>query len=258
MGTEKKTKINQLLSSHPSGIVLLSKWLSSQGYNLNLQKRYRNGNWLVSIGTGAMIRSGDKVGYEGAIYALQEQSNLQIHLGGRTALSMLGKAHYLELSATMVTLFGSGDEKLPAWFLKHDWGVKINYHSTSFLPSSIGLSNMELKTFTIKIASAARAIMECLFLTPKNQDLLECYQLMEGLNNLRPKLVQKLLEQCTSIKVKRLFLYLAEKARHNWIEYLDLEKIDLGSGKRSIVKNGIYIPKYQITVPKALDTHGKF
>ena len=258
MGTEKKTKINQLLSSHPPGIVLLSKWLSSQGYNLNLQKRYRNGNWLVSIGTGAMIRSGDKVGYEGAIYALQEQSNLQIHLGGRTALSMLGKAHYLELSATMVTLFGSGEEKLPAWFLKHDWGVKINYHSTSFLPSSIGLSNMEFKTFTIKIASAARAIMECLFLTPKNQDLLECYQLMEGLNNLRPKLVQKLLEQCSSIRVKRLFLYLAEKARHNWIEYLDLEKIDLGSGKRSIVKNGIYIPKYQITVPKALDTHGKF
>ena len=95
--------------------------------------------------------------------------------------------------------------------------------------------------------------MECLYLAPNTQPLLEVYELMDGLNNLRPTSVQQLLEACTSIKVKRLFLYLAEKAGHQWLSYLDLERIDLGSGKRAIVKGGSYVPKYQITVPKKLE-----
>ncbi len=77
------------------------------------------------------------------------------------------------------------------------------------------------------------------------------------LNNLRPASVQSLLEACTSVKVKRLFLYLADKAGHDWHNYLKLEKVDLGSGKRSIVKDGVYVSQYQITVPKELEAdHG--
>ena len=97
--------------------------------------------------------------------------------------------------------------------------------------------------------------MECLYLVPKSQPLTEVFELMEGLNNLRPALVQSLLEACRSVKVKRLFLYLADKAGHDWFNCLDLKKIDLGSGKRSIVKDGVYVSKYQITVPKELEAH---
>jgi hypothetical protein len=77
---------------------------------------------------------------------------------------------------------------------------------------------------------------------------------MEGLNNLRPRSVQALLEECTSVKVKRLFLYLAEKAGHEWFDFINLDNIDLGSGKRAIVDGGVYVSKYQITVPKELDS----
>jgi hypothetical protein len=80
---------------------------------------------------------------------------------------------------------------------------------------------------------------------------------MEGLNNLSPNQLQPLLEKCQSVKVKRLFMYLAEKAGHEWFKYLDLNKIDLGKGKRSIVKNGVYVSKYKITVPKELEEHDK-
>ena len=99
--------------------------------------------------------------------------------------------------------------------------------------------------------------MECLYLTPQKQDLMECYELMESLNNLNPKQLQLLLEKCKSVKVKRLFMYLSEKAGHEWFRYLDLNKIDLGKGKRSIVKNGVYVSKYKITVPKELEKHDK-
>ena len=257
MNTDNRSKINQLLDSQPQGVVLLAAWLSKQGYSLDLLKVYRKSKWLKSIGTGAMIRHNDYVTYEGAIYALQKQAGLNIHIGGKSALSLLGKSHYLNLSDKKITLFGDKDAKLPVWFKKHNWKVQMDYHASSFLPASLGLQTLEFKTFSMDISGAARAMLECLYLVPKEQQLFECFELMEGLNNLHPKIVQELLEQCNSIKVKRLFLYLAEKTGHQWVDYIKLDTINLGSGKRSIVKNGVYVSKYQITVPKELEALGK-
>lgn len=257
MSTGNESKINQLLQSQPPGVVLLSSWLAEQGYSLDLQKRYRKSNWLESIGSGAMKRKGDKVALTGALYALQFQKGLNIHLGAKSAFSYLGKAQYLELSIQKVTLFGDRYERLPTWFSEYSWDVEVCYHSSSFLPRELGLTKIDQPTFQLNISGAARAMLECLYLVPDEQTLVECYEIMESLNNLRPDLVQKLLEQCTSVKVKRLFLYLAEKANHAWFSYLKVDKIDLGSGKRSLVKNGTYISKYRITVPKEVETYGK-
>ncbi|MFX9722040.1 AbiEi antitoxin N-terminal domain-containing protein, partial [Acinetobacter baumannii] len=79
MSTEVGSKINKLVNSQPQGIVMLSSWLVSQGYSYDLQQRYKKSNWLYPVGIGAVIRTNDKVGYEGAIYALQRQGNLSIH-----------------------------------------------------------------------------------------------------------------------------------------------------------------------------------
>ena len=255
MSTILSSKINRLLSYNPSGIVLLSSWLNEQGYSLDLQKRYRKSGWLKSIGHGAMIRTGDKVAYEGALYALQTQREMSTHIAGKSALSLLGKSHYLEVAQKKVILFGDLDESLPKWFVNHSWGVDIDYYQSSFLPPDLGLTTLDLNTFAVNISGAARALMECLYLAPQKQELLECYQLMENLNNLRPLEVQKLLGACKSVKVNRLFLYMAEKAKHEWLEYLDLDEVNLGKGKRSIVSNGIYIPEYQMTVPKQLEEY---
>lgn len=255
MSNVKKTKLNSLLSSQPSGTVLVSSWLAKQGYSLDLQKQYRKSQWFESIGTGALVRHGDQVDYLGGVYALQTQIGLWVHPAGKTALSMLGKSHYLELAAKKVQLFGGVDDALPLWFKKHDWGVALDCRLSSFLPPELGLIEFEYKNFKVKISSPARAVMECLYLAPKAQPLLEVFELMEGLNNLRPASVQKLLENCKSVKVKRLFLYLADKAGHDWLEYLKTDKVDLGSGKRAIVDGGVYIPKYQITVPRELEKH---
>lgn len=253
MSTENSTKINLLLSSQPSGIVLQSFWLKEQGYSQELQKRYRKSGWLEPIGSGAMKRSNDPVTYEGAIYALQRQSGMTVHPGGKTALSLLGLSHYLEFSPQSVIVFGGKAEQLPLWFKKYGWETKVNYYKTSFLPPDIGLTEKELKYFSIKISNAPRALMECLYLVPDEQDLVECFHFMESMNNVRPAIVQELLEKCESIKVNRLFLYLAEKVGHDWFTRLDLEKIDLGKGKRSVIKNGVYNSKYQITVSKELE-----
>jgi len=252
MSTKSDSKINHLLTTIPKGVVLLSSWLVEQGYSRELQKRYKASRWFDSIGAGALIRSGDAVDYLGGVYALQQQACSSIHPAGRTALSLLGKSHYLEFEPSQVTLFGLANEKLPAWFVKRDWGVEINYLASAFLPAGLGIITVELKNFSVSVSGAARALMECLYLAPEKQTLLEAYELMEGLNNLRPDQVQPLLEQCRSVKVKRLFLYLAEKAGHDWFNYLDRNTIDVGKGKRSFATHGVYIAKYQMTVPATL------
>jgi len=253
MSTEKESKLNHLLSTQPLGVVLSSAWLADQGYSLDLQKRYKKSQWFESIGTGALIRHGDQVDYLGGVYALQSQLGLSVHPAAKTALSIQGKAQYLELAPKSVQLFGGNDDNLPLWFKKRDWGVSVDCKLTSFLPPELGLIETNYKSFKIKISSPARAVMECLYLAPKSQSLMEVLELMEGLNNLRPASVQELLEACTSVKVKRLFLYLADRAGHEWLNYLKLDAVDLGAGKRAIVSDGVYVPKYQITVPKELE-----
>lgn len=253
MSTESISKINQLLATQPKGIVLQSAWLREQGYSLDLQKRYKKSKWLESIGSGAMKRLNDPITYEGGLYALQKQSGMTIHPGGKTSLDMQGLAHYLSFGQPEITIFGSKTERLPLWFKKYDWGVRINYYASSFLSPDIGMVEKEFRQLPLQISNPVRAMMECLFLVPQEQDLMECFHFMENMNNLRPSVVQGLLEQCTSIKVKRLFLYLAEKAGHDWFGRLNLEKIFLGKGKRSVVKKGVLNSKYQVTVPEELE-----
>ncbi|MCF0075740.1 type IV toxin-antitoxin system AbiEi family antitoxin [Dyadobacter sp. CY261] len=257
MSVSSETKLNLLIRDWPPGTVAVTSWLNRQGYSNQLLNRYKKSSWLNSLGTGAWIRTGDTVAYEGAVYALQSQVGLSIHPGGRAALSLLGKAHYLELAQAKVDLFGYAHEVLPAWCRSADWGLSLVYHQSSFLPPGIGMTDIPVNSFSIRASSAARAMMECLYLAATSQEFVECYELMEGMNNLRPDSVQKLLEECSSVKVKRLFLYMAEKAGHQWVGYLTVGEIDLGKGKRSLVKNGSYVPKYQITVPEALEENGK-
>jgi len=244
-------KINQLINNWPSGAVYVTSWLKKQGISHQLLDRYKKSQWVDSIGNGAVKRSGNQVGYQGGLFALQTQLNSSIHIAGKSALALQGKAHYLQLNEALVTLFGDSNERLPKWF-QDSWQEIYHYHKTSFLPPKLGLVEFEVRGLPLKISSPARAMMECLYLAPADQDLQECYELMEGLTQLRPSLVQELLECCTSIKVKRLFIYMAKKSKQPWLEYINLEPVDLGSGKRNLSPGGNYNAEFQLTLPKGL------
>ena len=249
----KRSKINRLIQSTPKGLVLLSQWLVSEGYPYELQQRYRTGGWLKSIGRGAMLKSGDSLALSGAITALQKQENLNIHIGGRSALELLGLAHYLQINSAEVTLFVENKSTLPLWFINNQWDWKTKIYSVSlFKDSQSGLTDYQDGALTMKISNAAGAMMECLSLCPNQFPLIEAYELMEGLATLRPDQIQTLLEQCKSVKVKRLFLHFAERIGHKWFKYLDTGAIDLGSGVRSLFSDGTFVSKYQLILPEEL------
>jgi Transcriptional regulator, AbiEi antitoxin, Type IV TA system len=79
---------------------------------------------------------------------------------------------------------------------------------------------------------------------------------MEGLANLRPQLLEKLLRECKSVKVKRLFLWYADRHGHAWFKHLDQSSVDLGKGKRQLVPQGHFDARYQITLPMELFNAG--
>jgi hypothetical protein len=110
---------------------------------------------------------------------------------------------------------------------------------TSFLPSDLGFTDYDAANFKVKIPVVERAILEMLYLTPSVHTLQETYQVMELLGTAKPAVMQNLLEACSSIKVKRLFLYMAERAGLAWFKRRDLSKIDLGRGDREITKGGV-------------------
>ncbi len=77
--------------------------------------------------------------------------------------------------------------------------------------------------------------------------------LAEGLRSLSPRRLQTLLNDCKSVKVKRLFFWLAERHQHAWLKHIDKSKVNLGRGKRMLVKGGRLDTKYLITIPDDLN-----
>jgi hypothetical protein len=51
------------------------------------------------------------------------------------------------------------------------------------------------------------------------------------------------------LKVRRVFLWYADRHHHTWRKHLDTVALDLGKGKRQLVPGGRLDARYQITLP---------
>jgi hypothetical protein len=254
MSIQKGTKLQKIMQL-PKGLVLTTSYLNSQDIDRQLLARYKKSGWLDSVGDGAYLLRGDMVDWQGALYAMQSQLKLPVHCGARTALELHGYSHYVASKTREVFLFGSAGQKLPLWFGKYNWDVSFTYKMTGLFPDSLsaGYVNFPWGDYSIRISSPERAAMEMLYHVPLKQGFDEAMRIMESLLSLRPELVQKLLESCASIKVKRLFLYMAQTANLPFVAKLNLKKVNLGKGDRTIVKGGRLDPQYRITVPRSGD-----
>lgn len=253
MTTQKENKLKTLYKILQPGQVVTSSWLEELGISRNLKKYYLESGWLDPVGRGAYKKPGDPVEWQGALNALQKQEKKEIHVGGLTALTLQGLSHYFRLNKETLYLYGPPNTKLSKWFLDYNWKYNLFHKQSNFLPDNLAIKEIDVKSVPVMASTPERAIMECLLLAPKIVDLTECYQIIDGLVNLKPKLLSELLTKCKSIKVKRLFLFMAEKANHQWFQFIETDGIDLGSGNRILAENGVYNAKYLISIPKELD-----
>jgi hypothetical protein len=231
--------------------VATNLWLQKTGVSRNLVTTYEKSGWVDRIGFGAAVRCGDKVEWPGAVYALQEQLGLTVHPGSKTALALHGAAHSIPMGAERIVLFARRNEHLPEWFRKHQWNVRIEVIRTDLFKGmpGTGMEKLAMGEFAITVSSRERALFEFLFRLHGDGD--EALHLMENLATLQPALVQRLLETCSSVKVKRLFMVLARLADHSWLRKLDVSTVDFGTGTRMFARHGFLDREYHITIPRA-------
>jgi hypothetical protein len=265
----KTEKLNHLLQTLGDTTLVSSRWLRMHGYPSNLLAKYTASGWLQSPTRGVYLRNGGKPTWEGLVQTLQFREALPLHVGGRFALARQGHEHYLRLGeAATVTLYGP--TKLPAWASKlplrervracgagpFDWPALTFKTDTSDMTlNAQGFERMadDSRAAGIVFSTPERAMLELCDEPPDNALVHEANALMQGLATLRPPLVGTLLQHCTSIKAKRLFLALADRNNHAWLPHLNLQSVDLGRGKRVLVRDGKLNAKYQITLPADLD-----
>ena len=108
--------------------------------------------------------------------------------------------------------------------------------------------------WTVRTSTAEQALFEVLKDVPARVSFEHAERLMEGLADLSLRRLDALLRRTQSVKVKRLFFWLAGRQGHAWAKHLGPGDFDLGRGKRVLAKDGRLVIRYGITVPEAM--HG--
>ena len=147
-------------------------------------------------------------------------------------------------------LFTSERKPLPMWF-RNTFEQQYLVVNTSFLPDNVGFQEYEIDGLKIKVSSQERALLEMLYVSDVTTQ--EAYQIFELMTVLKPGILNELLIQCKSIRIKRLFMYLATQTGYSWVKKLDKDKIDFGSGVRVIDKTGYFNKEYNIIVDKVTE-----
>ena len=183
-----------------------------------------------------------------------------VHPGGPTALTLHGYAHYLPFGDTEVAYLYTDEP--PKWLKRLELHSELRLRSRKlFGHPHLGLERtqpgdgsggLNLWQQTVTLSTPERAILETLDELPRNEVFGIIDATFESLTNLRPRLLTSLLDDCRSVKAKRLFFVFADKHAHAWRKHLDPEAFDLGSGDRALTPGGSLHPQYRITVPQDL------
>lgn len=251
MTRDNKQKINHLLETTPKDTLLTMKWLKEHDVSNKLAWWYTKSGWLKHIADGIYCFSGSEIDWVSAIAALQNQLDLAVYPGAKTALQLLGKSHYLGMSISNIQLFSTSTTNIPKWIYSDYWeGIFSIYKSKLFSSHNKSwLTTANISGKQLILSAPEKAAFEVCYLVPNIITFSEAALLIENLSRMRPMILQSLFEACESYKVKRLLLYLADYYEHQWLSDIDLRKIDLGKGKRMIAGGGQYNNKYQISVP---------
>jgi hypothetical protein len=253
--------------------------MERQGYSSSLRSQYVSAGWLEQPARGTYKRPWGTLSWQQVVISLQVLLQQPLIVGGRTALDLQGFSHYVSAQGPQ-TIHLYGREPPPGWLNKLPLKETFRFHKSQTLfksdpvtkgltslawdvETNVGSSNDSLHgtltrlpwgqwNWPLTVSTPERALFELLDELPNHESFHQVDMLVEGLRTLSPRRLEKLLADCRSIKVKRLFFFFADRHQHAWLKRIDRSQIDLGTGKRMLVKGGRLDPVYQITVPDDL------
>lgn len=243
----------------PFGLLATRRWLLGQGVSVHRLDNAVKSQKLLPLTAGVYAQYSTAIPWEGVVASVQKMASVPVHVGGVSALELLGLAQYLRFSPKpVVGLYST--EKLPNWLARINHSAVFEFHSTTLLwPGELMDNDQYVKQHTwqealppLVFSCPEKAILEALVDVPRRISFEHAEQLVQGLVNLSPRKMDALLKCCKHIRVKRLFLWLAQRQNYAWFKYLDKASYDLGTGKRVIAEDGMLDNDYLITVPKEM------
>ncbi len=240
----------------PQGYLATRQYLLGRGASAHSLDNLLKSGQLVAPVQGVYRRPDTHPTWQMVVWSLQRMGS-DLVVGGLTALGLHGLAHYLPMSADE-TIHLYGHDPLPDWVNRLGLKNRLVHHSLARLMTPEVGNKLYTAQFgsggnkAFQISSPERAILEVLAEVPEQVSFEHADELMQGLTTLSPNRLDALLRETRSVKVKRLFFWLAERQGHAWLKKLDLKSYDLGSGKRVLVKGGKLDKTYQITVPEEM------
>lgn len=182
-----------------------------------------------------------------------------------TAMAMQGVSHYAYLSNIPVFVecpsrpleahifaqnnsFASPDERL----------IPITSHLFSTDNESDFITNFDGVT-DLWVSKKERAILETTHKTLHEGGMLQdLYYMVEMLHSVDCNLLEDLLDRCLSTDTVRVFVYLCEKADHNWVTTMS-PKVWLRTGTLVSCPNSeILEPDYNIRIPLSIYNENRY
>ena len=218
---------------------LFASFLKKKGFYSQLLYEYVKNGWLENVANGVYKLPNGILDNLKIVKNVQGQLGLPVHVASRSALLLHGIRHFGR-NVDIIQAAINGKQRLTKWLKSLD---NIDFIRFNFLKNSE--SGLETKDDII-ISCRELAFIEMAELVPKKVSYEEFYKTLELAPNLRDDVLQKLLEDCTSNKAKKVFLASAELLNYPWFKQLNLKKISIGTGILQLAKNGVYNSNYKI------------
>lgn len=230
MATIERNKLNSLYTRVAPGNPLSSKNLRDLGISADLAVHYARTGWLMRLERGVYCRSNDTLSLHASLRLLEERLN-GLHVGGKSALDWYGIRHYM-VKRPHLKLYGWKTGRLPQWFTDR---FPAEYHRKRLFDEEpdalLQVTSFDHQEGAAQASVPERALLELLSEVGVRQPLQEARELTESTYSLRAKVLQSLLEHCTSVKTVRLCLQLGHEASLPWAEKLDPDKLPKGSDR---------------------------
>ena len=126
----------------------------------------------------------------------------------------------------------------------------------AFVAASFTRKTWGMWDWPMVVSTPERAVLETIDVLPQWEG---CFDLVDKFlesvfpDDLNALHMNTLLKRCNSIKTKRMFMWFAERHGFDCLDAIDIDAIDLGSGKRQIFKGGRLHTNYNITMPLEAD-----
>ncbi len=260
---QRKEKLKPLLNDLPPGYLVDAAWLVARKIDRKSIFNYVEKGWLEKVARGIYRRPDPEIfaadiddEWRRTVLSIQHLMKWQCHVGGQTAMALAGFEHYVRFDdAGPIYLYG----ETPSWMKRLPNADRFR-HRTNALFSTRGRisgaggtndGNLDQTSAPRRLIQSTpeRAILEWLNELPNKTTFHSVDVVFEGLATLRPKPLMSLLQDCRSIKVKRLFFVFADRHNHAWCKYIEKDRIDMGAGPRALVEGGKMHPDHSIYVP---------